>query len=64
MGDFISLAFLLFAVVTFVVNRREKARQKGREQPSRRANSAGDDGRFDRAAQKVNSVGEDSRLDR
>lgn len=63
MGDFISLAFLLFAVVTFVVNRREKARKKQQE-PRRRANPAGDDGRFDRAAQRVNSVGDDSRLDR
>lgn len=64
MSDFISLAFLLFAVVTFVVNRREKARKKQQEQPSQRANSAGDDGRFDRSAQRVNSVGEDGRLDR
>lgn len=64
MSDFISLAFLLLAVVTFVANRREKSRKKQQEPPSRRANSAGDDGRFDRSAQKVNSVGEDSRLDR
>ena len=64
MSDFISLAFLLLAVVTFVANRREKARKKQQEHPSRRANSAGDDGRFDRSAQRANSVGEDGRLDR
>lgn len=62
MSDFISLAFLLLAVVTFVANRREKARKKQQEPP--RANSAGDDGRFDRSAQRANSVGEDGRLDR
>lgn len=64
MSDFISLAFLLLAVVTFVANRRDKARKKQQEPPSRRANSAGDDGRFDRSAQRANSVGEDGRLDR
>lgn len=64
MSDFISLAFLLLAVVTFVANRRDKARKKQQEPPSRRANSAGEDGRFDRSAQRVNSVGEDGRLDR
>lgn len=64
MSDFISLAFLLLAVVTFVANRRDKARKKQQEPPSRRANPAGDDGRFDRSAQRANSVGEDGRLDR
>ena len=68
--DFFSLilvGLILFSVVNSV---RKKNGGKGRagDSPHRRrvprANSAGDDGRFDRSAQRVNSVGEDSRLDR
>ena len=68
--DFFSMimaGMVLFSVVNSV---RKKNGGKGRagDAPHRRrvprANSAGDDGRFDRSAQRVNSVGDDSRLDR
>ena len=68
--DFFSLiivGMILFSVVNSV---RRKTGGKGRagNSPHRRrvprANSAGEDGRFDRSAQRVNSVGDDGRLDR
>lgn len=68
--DFFSLIIVGLVLLSVVNSVRKKNGGKGRASDSphrrtvRRANSAGDDGRFDRSAQRVNSVGEDGRLDR
>ena len=68
--DFFSLIIVGMILLSVVNSVRKKTGGKGRagDAPHRRrvprANSAGDDGRFDRSAQRVNSVGDDSRMDR
>lgn len=67
--DFFSLIIVGLVLLSVVNSVRKKNGGKGSNSGSsrrtvRRANSAGDDGRFDRSAQRVNSVGDDSRLDR
>ena len=67
--DFFSLIIVGLVLLSVVNSVRKKNGGKGSNSGSsrrtvRRANSVGDDGRFDRSAQRVNSVGEDSRLDR
>ena len=68
--DFFSLIIVGLVLLSVVNSVRKKNGGKGRDSDSphrrtvRRANSAGDDGRFDRSAQRVNSVGDDGRLDR
>ncbi|MBQ1343682.1 MAG: zinc-ribbon domain-containing protein [Firmicutes bacterium] len=67
--DFFSLIIVGLVLLSVVNSVRKKNGGKGSNSGSsrrtvRRANSAGDDGRFDRSAQRVNSVGDDGRLDR
>ena len=65
MYEFISWAFLLLAAVTFVVNRRGKARQKQQQkQPPRHVDPLEEAARPGRSARRVNSVGEEGRFDR
>ena len=66
MYEFISWAFLLLAAVTFVMNRRGKARQKQQQkQPSRHADPPGEAARRRAAsAPRVKSAGDEGRFDR
>ena len=64
--DFFSLIIIGFVLLSVIGSVRQKSGLRG-SAPNRRpyrANSAGDDGRFDRSAQRANSVGDDGRLDR